>query len=143
MGIAAGQRVNRSVIVKRFVKPLDGGSVTMSTCMWEKRRLGTSNRPIGGTTFLRTLALWQFVHCLAQLATSAFMFGHTNLAATACTVRWTPGCPRQCIVSNMRFLHARGTNGRAGPLLTSTMMLWSPMSTFLKFKPVLASREIL
>ena len=83
IGIAAGHLVNLSVIVRRLEYPLDAGSDTMSTCMCEKRRFGTSNLPMGGTTFLWTFARWQLIHCLAQLATSALMFGHTNFAETA------------------------------------------------------------
>ena len=41
-GTAAGQRVNLSTIVNRYLNPLDSGSVTISMLICSKRLLGNS-----------------------------------------------------------------------------------------------------
>ena len=70
IGIAAGHLVKQSAVVRKFVKPLDSGRLTMLTWMCEKRRFRTSKLTIGGAVFWWTLAHWKFRQFLAQLVTS-------------------------------------------------------------------------
>ena len=56
MGIASGQRVNRSIQVRRYLKPLEGGrGPTMSMCTLSKRASGVENVARGVIVCLCTL----------------------------------------------------------------------------------------
>ena len=130
-----GQRVKRSTAVSRYLNPFDLGKVTKSRFKCSNRRFGTAKSPIGGTTCRVTLACWQCKHSRAHFEQSSLIEGHITLLDTVCLVLSTPGCPSPCRTSNMRRRRAKGMYGRAGPLLMSTMMLFSPMSTFFQFRP--------
>ena len=56
MGMATGHRVNLSTAVRRCLKPLEAGKVTMSMFTCSKRRVGTANSPIAGTVCRPILA---------------------------------------------------------------------------------------
>ena len=89
--------------------------------------------------FLVTFERWHGRHSLAHLLTSCLIVGQTTLEATAWRVRSTPGWPSPWIRSKTRLRHSNGIKGLGSPLEISTIMLWRPASTDLKFKPLLAS----
>ena len=107
-GITSGQRVNLSMQVRMYVKPLDGGSGPTRS-MWIM-----SNR--GVIVCLCTLARWQGMHDPAHFRTSALMLGHTYRVVSRRSVARTPGCDSECKESNTFRLNACGTNGRGTPV---------------------------
>merc|ERR1712237_266664 len=95
MGNASGQRVKRSMTVRRYWQPWDsesGPTMSMWTC---------SNLPLAGAKVwigvlvcLWTLKRWQLRHDWAHLVTSLLRPCQTNLDAMSLFVVLAPGCAR-------------------------------------------------
>ena len=81
IGIASGQRVDRSTIVKRYLKDCEGGrGPTMSTCMCPNRRLGWGKEPIPDSVCRCTFDLWHARHALVQFLASLEMESQMNFS---------------------------------------------------------------
>ena len=70
-GKAAGQRVNRSITVNRYLEPFDiGRGPTRSTWMWSNRRVGIGVSCSGARTCSETFDCWHRTQVLAHSVTS-------------------------------------------------------------------------
>ena len=112
-GIASGQRVKRSIIVRQYRWPSQLVITTMSRCICANLPVGAANVPGGFITCLEIFAFWHSRHARAHLLQSAFIRGHTNLSVASLTDAFDPGCASPCMTSNAARLNCGVTNGRA------------------------------
>ena len=102
MGNASGHLVKRSMQVRRYTHPLDGGkSPTISICTWSKQASGVAKVPRGVIECQWTLDLWHWMHERAHFRTSELIPGHTKRLVTSRCVARMPGCDIQCSESKM------------------------------------------
>ena len=78
-GMASGQHVKRSTVVRQYLKLSDVGSgpkISMCTC-WN-REVGREKSPSGLVVCQDTFDRWQYWHARAQVRQSFCTPGHTN-----------------------------------------------------------------
>ena len=133
IGMASGQRVKRSITVRRYLQPRDSGrGPTRSIWTWSNLLAEGAKVWSGAFTWVWIFDLWQFKQVFAQSATCLLRPCHTNLDAIRRWVVFTPGWARAWIVSKTRLRHGSGTMGRA---------LWSMGVWKYKAKNVILSLE--
>lgn len=124
IGMASGQRVNRSLQVSKYENPLDGGrGPTMSRWILSNRAPGVANFISGVTVCLCILVFWHWRQVLAHRRTSELIPGQTYLVVTSFCVARMPGWESEWSESNTGRRNFVGTIGRATPVDTSQMML--------------------
>lgn len=63
IGIASGQRVSLSTIIKQYLRLFDDGrGPTMSTCICSERPVGVAKVPTGVVLWRVIFAFWQLIH---------------------------------------------------------------------------------
>jgi hypothetical protein len=120
-GMASTHLVDRSMMVKRYLKPSAevGSGPTKSTWRCVNRCYGTGMLCVAAAGCSVTFPLWQVWQSRHHPATSAAHLRHTNLLNTRCLVARIPGCASPWMVANTDDLKAAGTSGRATPVDTS------------------------
>ena len=129
MGIASGQRVERSTTVRRYLWSSEGGrGPTTSTWMCEKRRSGVLKVPTPDSVCLLTLAAWQARHERDQDLESLASPCHTNFWRRSFVVTRADGCEIPWMVSKTCRRRDGGTQGR-GRLELISQRRWLPSSS--------------
>ena len=93
MGMAAGQRVNRSTMVRQYWYPWDGGyGPMMSMCRTWKRAFGGVGLIRGEIVWRWTFDRWHGMHSRTKVLMSLSMLGQAKLSFTSRIVAAIPGC---------------------------------------------------
>ena len=93
IGMASGQWVNLSIIVKMQLWPRDWGrGPTISSWMQSKQLFVSVNFWSGAMVWQWSLASWQAVQDLIQAVTSFLMPCHTKRCVMSFCIGLTPGC---------------------------------------------------
>ena len=111
-GMASGQHVKRSTVVRRYLKLSDvvsGPKISMCTC-WN-REVDREKSPSGVVVCQDTFDRWQYWHARAQVRQSCTP-GHTNRWEMSFPVALVPRWSRPWRESNTCCRRVAGTYGR-------------------------------
>ena len=117
-GIASGHRVNRSTIVRRYVKPCEGGrGATRSTLICLNLRAGIENVFNCALICVCIFDAWHWIQARDHVLTCLSRSRHTNFYATSLRVVLAPGCESPGMTSKTLRRRVLGTTGRGLPVV--------------------------
>ena len=112
IGIASGQRVNRSIIVNIYCFSWDlGNGPKMSTWILSNLLVGVLNVFSGAFICICTLDFWQGTHVLAHSVQSLLILIQVKRAVINLRVALIPGCDMLCKKLKMVCWYLAGTIG--------------------------------